>query len=370
MERVEALVIGAGVVGLAVAARLCKRFPETVVVERHESFGRETSSRNSEVIHAGLYYQASLLKTTLCTRGNPLLYQLCRERGIPHRRCGKLVVATRSEELPELEAVHRQALANGVPEVRPLDGREIAELEPQAAGIAGLYSAGSGIVDSHSLMKALETEALAGGATMAYGCEALGLTARGGEWSVLIRDADGEELTVGSPVVVNAAGLQCDRIAAMAGIDVEASGYRLHPCKGEYFRVADRHRGRLSHLVYPVPSPSHLGAHAVLGLDGGLKMGPSSFYVDRNDYSVDPAHGAELYEKAHRFLPFLEPEDLTPDMSGIRPKLQKPGEPMRDFIIREESDRGCPGLIDLVGIESPGLTACLAIAERVEALLL
>ena len=184
-----------------------------------------------------------------------------------------------------------------------------------------------------------------------------------------IDDADGQRLTLRAQRVVNAAGLFADTVAAMAGIDCGKEDCRIRPCKGEYFKIADRHRGLLHHLVYPAPSPVHLGAHVVLGLDGGMKLGPSSFYVDELDYTVDPAHRAEFYEKARTFLPFLKPDDLTPDMSGIRPKLYRAGEPFRDFIIREETARGLPGFVNLIGMESPGLTSCLAIAEMVGGLL-
>ena len=169
--------------------------------------------------------------------------------------------------------------------------------------------------------------------------------------------------------MINSAGLSADGIAAMAGIDVDRAGYRIHPCKGEYFRISSRYRGAIRHLVYPTPSPVHLGAHVVVGLDGGLKIGPDSNYVDTIDYTVDAGHQQAFFEKARRFLPFLSFEDLAPDMSGIRPKLYRQGEPFRDFTIREESDRGLPGLISLIGMESPGLTACLAVAEEVESLL-
>jgi L-2-hydroxyglutarate oxidase LhgO len=184
-----------------------------------------------------------------------------------------------------------------------------------------------------------------------------------------IRDSDGADVTLAAACVVNSAGLQSDRIAASAGIDVDAAGYRIHPAKGEYFRVSYRHRGKLTRLVYPVPAESHLGAHAVLGLDGGLRLGPNSFAVDAMDYTVDPSHLGEFLAKAVRLLPFLEADDLTPDIAGIRPKLNRLDEPLRDFVIRREDDRGLPGLIDLIGIESPGLTSCLAIAEMVESLL-
>jgi L-2-hydroxyglutarate oxidase LhgO len=170
-------------------------------------------------------------------------------------------------------------------------------------------------------------------------------------------------------VVINSAGLEADRIAWMAGIDVDAEGYRIYPCKGEYFSVSSRHQGKVGRLIYPVPSPIHLGAHAVLGLDDSLKIGPNAVYVDEISYQVDAARQEEFYSKAHKFLPFLEPDDLAPDMAGIRPKLYRQGEPFRDFVVQEEGDRGLSGLVNLVGIESPGLTSCLAIAELVDRLL-
>jgi L-2-hydroxyglutarate oxidase LhgO len=369
MEAVDILVIGAGVIGLAIAERLADGRREIAVVERHDGFGRETSSRNSEVIHGGLYYHEDLLKTRLCTQGNPMLYELCARAGIPHRKTGKIVVATSEPEAAQVQAILEQGRKNGVPGLRLLSAKEIRDLEPRVSGLLGLYSPESGIVDSHQLMAHLERGAQARGATVAYNCEVVGLRRGAGRWTVEIRDADEALMDLQSEVVINSAGLQADRIAALAGIDVEPAGYRIHLCKGEYFKVSGRHRGKLSRLAYPTPSAVHLGAHAVLGLDGGLKIGPNSFFVETIDYNVDPAHQRELHEQAHRFLPFLEYGDLSPDMSGIRPKLYRTGEPMRDFVIREEADRGLPGLIDLIGMESPGLTACLAIAEMVEGLL-
>ncbi len=370
MESVDTLIVGAGVIGLAIAERLARPGSQMILVERNEGFGKETSSRNSEVIHCGMYYAESLLKTRLCTRGNPLLYELCSRKGIPHRKTGKLLAATDQTEAAKLHEILAQGKKNGVPGLRIIDREEMKRIEPLVEGILGLWSPESGIVDSHSLMAYFEREAREKGATVAYGCDVIGVRRDADGYVVQIRDADGSPFDVKSSCVINSAGLGADRVAGMAGIDVEKSGYAIRPCKGEYFRVADAHRGKLSHLVYPTPSPVHLGAHAVLGLDGSLKLGPSSFYVDSLDYSVDPAHQREFFEKARRFLPFLSFEDLRPDMSGIRPKLYRRGEPFRDFVIREESDKGFPGLIDLIGMESPGLTSCLAIAEYVEGLLL
>jgi L-2-hydroxyglutarate oxidase LhgO len=369
MERVEAAIVGAGVVGLAVAERLSRRTGSLVVLERHDGFGRETSSRNSEVIHAGLYYAEDLLKTRLCVRGNPLLYELCARRGIPHRKCGKIVAAASQAEVAVLEGIQAQARANGVPGVRLLGSGEVAELEPAVAAAAGLLSPESGILDSHSLMAFLEREARSRGAILAYGCTVEGLERSPAGWRLAVRDSDGAPLDLEAQVLVNAAGLGAAGLAAEAGIDIAAAGYRTYFCKGEYFGLSSRYRGVFHRLVYPVPTPIHLGAHVVLALDGGARLGPNAFYVDEIDYAVDPAHRESFCAGARKLIPGLQPEDLSPDQAGIRPKLYRQGEPRRDFVIQEESARGLPGLVDLVGIESPGLTACLAIAGEVERLL-
>jgi L-2-hydroxyglutarate oxidase LhgO len=369
MEQVGIAIVGAGVVGLAVAERLSRRTESLVVLERHESFGRETSSRNSEVIHAGLYYDASLLKTRLCVRGNPKLYELCVRQGIPHRKTGKVIVATSEAEVVKLEGIRGQALANGVEGVSLLSDREVAALEPSVSAIAGLSSPASGIMDSHALMAYLEQEARNRGAVLAYGCRVEGVERCAGGYRLAVRDADGAPLELQAEVLINSAGLDSDRLAASAGIDIDAAGYRIHPCKGEYFSLSSRYWGLFHRLVYPVPSPIHLGAHVVLGLDGRTKVGPNAFYVSEIEYSVDSGHQEAFHAEARKFLPGLRLEDLAPDMAGIRPKLYGAGQEFRDFVIREEGGRGLPGLVNLVGIESPGLTSCLAIAEEVENLL-
>ncbi len=369
MDQVDVLIIGAGVICLAIAARLANASRDVVVVEMHDGFGRETSSRNSEVIHGGIYYAEELLKTRLCVEGNPLLYELCAREGIPHRKTGKIIVATDEAESDKVQELFAQGKKNGVPGLSLISAGEIAAREPEVRGVLGLLSPESGIVDSHGLMGYFEHAAVSGGATLAFNCEVTGIAGDRTGYLVEIREPDGTLTELRSACVINSAGLHADRIAGMAGIDMDAAGYRIRPCKGEYFRVSSRHKGRLRALVYPVPSSVHLGAHAVLGLDGSLKIGPSSFYVDTLDYTVDPANQSVFHRKAHRFLPFLELDDLSPDMSGIRPKLYRRGEPFRDFVIREESDLGLPGLVNLVGMESPGLTSCLAIAEKVKGLL-
>lgn len=366
MEKTDITIVGAGVVGLAVAYRLARTKKEIIVLERHDGFGREASSRNSEVIHAGFYYPPDSLKTRLCVEGNEMLYDLCDARAIPHARIGKIVIANTREEIDKIHALFEQGKKNGVQGLELLTGGQVLKKEPDILAQEGLYSQSTGIVDSHLLMKYFEQSALAAAATIGYNCRVTAVHRDGDGFAVRILDADAEDMELHSDIVINAAGLYSDRISEMAGIDIDAAGYRIHPCKGEYFSVSNRHRGRISRLVYPAPTPISLGIHAVLKLDKSLKLGPNAAYVDAVDYDVDPSHQQEFYATARAYLPFLDYDDLSPDMAGIRPKLQTEKETFRDFIVREESDRGLPRFVNLVGIESPGLTAACAIAEQVE----
>lgn len=365
----DVTIIGAGVVGLAVAAALARPGRDVCVVERHAAFGQETSSRNSEVIHSGIYYPADSLKTRLCVRGRELLYALCRDRGIPHARRGKLVVAARPEERPDLEALLANGRRNGVEDLVLLEGGALAKLEPNLRGEAALLSPSTGIIDSHALMRHFEGAARQGGAAFLYNAGVVGLDPVGGGFDVRVRDRE-ETDGFRSRVVVNAAGLRADRVAALAGIDPDRAGLRIHPCKGEYFRLRRRAATAVERLVYPVPriKAGGLGVHVTVDLQGGLKLGPNAFYVSAFDYDVDPGHRAFFFEAARAYLPAVDPDDLTPDMAGIRPKLQGPGDGFRDFVIRRETALGLPGLISLAGIESPGLTAAPAIGEIVAGL--
>jgi L-2-hydroxyglutarate oxidase LhgO len=362
-------VVGAGVVGLAVAARLAARYPELVILERHERPGTETSSRNSEVIHAGMYYPAGSLKAQLCVRGNALLYETCERLGVPHRRLTKLIVAGKAEDVADLERLLALGHRNGVAlEMRTAD--QCRELEPAVPAVAGLFSPNTGIISAHGLMDALLREARRHGAILQPRAELVGVERRDRDYRLTVRTPDGLE-TLTSEAVVNAAGLESDTVAALAGIDVEAARYRLHWWKGSYFAVAGPKARLLSRLVYPVPTQVSLGVHAVLGLDGRVRFGPDAEHLPgrRADYSVDEAKRPAFAEAVRRLVPAVEEEDLSADIAGIRAKLQGPGEGFRDFVVAEEGDRGRPGLVDLVGIDSPGLTSALAIAERVEALL-
>jgi L-2-hydroxyglutarate oxidase LhgO len=357
-------VIGAGVVGLAVAARLAPRHPDLVVLERNPRHGQETSSRNSEVIHAGIYYPPGSLKARLCVLGNRLLYELCAARGVPHRRCGKILTAAVESERPALETLRARARANGV-ELQNLSAAEVNALEPHVRSFGGLLSPESGMVSAHGLMDVLLHDVREAGAVFQPRSELVGLERRTRDYRLAVR-AKGATETFTVERVVNAAGLEADTVAAMAGIDVEAAGYRQHYCKGSYFSVAPAKAGLVTRLVYPVPGRVSLGVHAVLGLDGRLRFGPDVEYVRRRmDYRVDEAKRAAFAVAARRLVPAIEDEDLAPDISGIRPKLQGPGQDFRDFVIAEESDRGLPGLVNLMGMDSPGLTSALAIAEHV-----
>jgi L-2-hydroxyglutarate oxidase LhgO len=365
----EITVIGAGVVGLAVAARLAPDHPDLVLLERNERPGMETSSRNSQVVHAGIYYPAGSLKAQLCVEGNERVYALCESHDIPHRRTGKLITATRDEELPTLDRILVSAARNGVALTR-LSATEAHTLEPRIRSAGALWSPTSGIVDAHGLMDHFLRKAAGAGAVLSTRAQVVGIEPAPGGYRIAVRQ-EGETDRLTTERVVNAAGLEADRIAELAGIDVAGAGYRQHWCKGSYFSAATRCWGLVSHLVYPVPSPESLGVHVVLDTGGRLRFGPDAEYLpDRTpDYRVDPTRRHGFGESARRLLPEVRDEDLEPDISGIRPKLQNKGEPVRDFVICEESGRGLPGFVNLIGIESPGLTAAPAIAERVARLL-
>jgi L-2-hydroxyglutarate oxidase LhgO len=364
-------VVGAGVVGLAVAARLAPRLPGLVILERRERHGTETSSRNSEIVHAGFYHPAGSLKSRLCVRGKELLYEACERHGIPHRRIGKLIAATTSADEPELERLLELGKANGV-ELTRLSGEECHRLEPHVAAVAGLHSPSTGIISADTLIDVLLRQARAAGAHLQVRAELVGLERRDRDYRLAIRTPDGtEELT--SERVVNAAGLESDTIAALAGIDIDEAGYRLHWWKGSYFAVSGAKRGIVSRLVYPIPRVDAIitGHHAIVGLDGRLRFGPDAEHrPDRTlDYTVDESTRAAFGESVRRLVPEISDEDLSPDLSGMRAKLQGPGDGFRDFVVAEESARGRPGLVNLVGIDSPGLTSALALAEEVDRLL-
>ena len=359
---VDVVVVGAGVLGLASAAALAGAGHSVLVLERHPGPGRETSSRNSEVIHAGIYYPPGSLKARLCVRGNRLLYRFCVDNGIAFKRLGKVIVAACDAEAPALEELHKTGQQNGASPLRLLDRREVNALEPNVNAVAGLLSPSTGIIDSHGLIKALESKTRAGEGEVLYRCEVTGVEPHQGGFRVTAQNPTGAE-RVGARVVVNAAGLDSDRVATLAGVD----HHEHHWCKGDYFSVSG-HPGLVSRLVYPMPGRhlSGLGVHVTLDLAGRMRLGPDAVYLPQRvqTLDVDPSKAGAFCEAVNRYLPAIRPGDLSPDMAGIRPKLQGPGQPWRDFIICQE-EGGLRGLINLVGMESPGLTSCLAVGEKV-----
>ena len=366
---VDVIVVGGGVVGLACGAALARRGRRVVVLERHGGLARETTSRNSGVIHAGIYYPAGSLKAQLCVEGRERLYARCAREGIPHRQFGKVIVATSEAEVRVLEDLRAKGTANGAPGLELVDGAEVMRREPCVRAVAGLLSPRTGIVDAHELCLSLAAELEREGGTLLLHNTLEAIERSAGGFRVSARAAGEAPASVECAAVVNAGGLAADRVAALAGIDVDAAGYRQHPCKGDYFALASAAPFRFAGLVYPVHGAAGLGVHVTLDLGGRVRFGPDAHYVDAIDYAIDAGKAAEFAEAAGRYLPGLRAEWLTPDQSGIRPKLQAPGEAFRDFVIAEESARGLPGLVNLLGIESPGLTASLAIAERVGSLL-
>ncbi len=365
MDHVEIAVIGAGAVGLALAARLSSN-NSVVVLEKEDSFGRHTSSRNSETVHSGIYYPENSLKAKLCLRGNELLYAFMKDNDIAHSNCGKYIIASKDDEIPEIERLYRNGVANGVPGLRIADGAEIERVEPLVRAVAGVHVPTAGIMDSHGIMKRLETIAKDNGALFSYRSEVSRIEKTGTGFTVTTASGD----SISADAVFNCAGLFSDIIAASAGIDIDSADYRLSFCKGEYYKSDNVKKMNL--LIYPVPSPDgkSLGIHNRLFTDGSITFGPNAYYLDENraDYSMDEKYRVEFLYSVSTFMK-CDVSDLYPYDCGIRPKLQKPGEKFRDFVIVNEKDRGLHNLINLIGIESPGLTSCLAIAEYAESLL-
>jgi L-2-hydroxyglutarate oxidase LhgO len=368
MADFELTVIGAGVVGLAIAARLSEKHKDIVLVEKNEKYGMETSSRNSEVIHAGIYYRPGSLKATLCVEGREELYRICRKNNVGHKQTTKIVTAVRESELAVLEASFENGKENGVP-LEFLTKEQTLALEPHINTVGSLFSPTTGIVSAHELMDYYFHRAVNQGVTVQHRCRVVGIEKRNSEYAVTV-DEGGGRSTFTSEKVINAAGLYSDRVAAMAGIDIDAAGYRMVFAKGSYFSVASSKAKLVTRLVYPVPNKETLGVHVVLDLGGRLRMGPDTEYMDElnTDYSVAQSKRAEFAESVRRIIPSIADEDLTPDMSGIRPKLQRKGEEEKDWVIVHEKGRGLEGFYNLIGMESPALTASAAIAKYVEKL--
>lgn len=366
---VEVAVVGAGIVGLAAAASLARRGREVLVLERREAIARETTSRSSEVVHAGIYYPPGSLKARMCVEGRHALYERCARLGIPHKRTGKLIVATSEAELPQLERLRARGTENGVEGLELMDARAVAAREPAVRAVGALWSPSTGIVDTAALSTSYAAEVEAAGAVILLRTELSRIAREHGRYRLEVIDADGAPATLSCVALVNAAGLASDRVAAMAGIDLDARGYRLHLCKGDYFSLAPQARLQMRHLVYPVPEQAGLGVHTTLDLGGRVRLGPDAEYVETPAYDVEPAKAARFAAAARRYLPGLEAAWLSPDYAGIRPKLAGPGQGFRDFVVEEESGADLPGFVNLIGIESPGITASHAIGERTAELL-
>jgi len=359
LEKVDIAIVGAGVIGLAIALEVAKQTKKTVaVLEKNQKFGQEISSRNSEVIHSGIYYPEYMLKTRLCIEGNALLYDFCNTYRISHNRIGKLIIASDGYDVEKLQLLIERADMYNL-NFRELGKQDLNQREPLVNAELAVYLPDTGIIDSYEYMQALyylgkENQVIYLLNTVLQGIE-----------------YDGKSYILETPIekikadlLVNATGLASDRIPDMLGLNIDDLGYRLHPCKGEYFKI--NKRLPIKHLIYPLPGQYGLGIHLTIDVNGGLRLGPNAHYIEKIDYSVSEDRLEEFYQAASRYLPFLTKEDLAPDFAGIRPKLQRPGEKeTHDFVIQEESINGFAGLINLIGIESPGLTSSLAIGKYV-----
>jgi L-2-hydroxyglutarate oxidase LhgO len=361
MDRVECVVIGAGVIGLAVARRLAQAGREVIILEAAEGIGTVTSSRNSEVIHAGIYYSAGSLMAGMCVGGRHALYRYCRDHGIPHRNCGKLIVATSPKETEKLQSIRAHAEANGVLDLQTLSGAEARALEPALNCDAALLSPSTGIIDSHAYMLALRGDAEDAGAACAFHTPVLGARVLADRIEL---DAGGDApISLECRLLVNAAGLGATTVARSIDgmpIDLIPPAYLA---KGNYFSCSAR--APFSRLIYPVPEPGGLGVHLTLDMAGQARFGPDVEWVDAIDYAVDPARGERFYPAIRRYWPTLPDGALMPSYSGIRPKIVPPAVAAQDFLIQGPRDHGVSGLINLFGIESPGLTSSLAIADYV-----
>ena len=363
-SQVECVVVGAGVVGLAVARALALDGREVLVLERERWIGSETSSRNSEVIHAGLYYAQGSLKAVLCLEGRRALYEYCGEHGVPHKKIGKLLVACRDEDLPSIERVWERAHANGVDDLEWLGGNEVHALEPELSCIKAFLSPATGIIDSHALMLSYQGDAEAAGAVVAFRAPVLG--GRVDERGFLLEVGGAEPMRLRTSLLVNSAGLYAPALArAIDGIPA-ATIPPAYFCRGVYFSLVGR--SPFSRLIYPAPETAGLGVHLTLDMAGQARFGPDTEWIDGVDYNVDPRRGERFYAAIRTYWPWLPDGALQPGYAGIRPKISGPKEPAADFVIQGPAVHGIPGLVNLYGIESPGLTASLAVAERVRRL--
>ena len=367
MEKVDIVIIGAGIIGLAIGSEIAREDREIYILEKETSYGKETSSRNSEVIHSGLYYPTDSLKARLCVEGNPMIYRICKEKNVTYKRIGKMIVATRKKEEEQLEKLLQQGRENGVQNLQLIDEDKIQSCEPKVNATAAIFSPSTGIVDVHGLMDVLYRQICKHSRTdpLIYNTEVIDINPIIDGY--IIKTRSGRNLfSLKSQLVINTAGLYADRIAEMAGIDIDKKQYRIHWCKGDYYSLIGNPPVRM--LIYPTPPMGDydgwLGVHTVPDIMGRLRFGPNAYYVNKIDYKVE-SNLDTFWKDIISYLPSIQKKNLKPDMSGIRPKLSGPNEAFRDFIIKHEEDNGFLGLINLIGIDSPGLTSAPAIAKMI-----
>ncbi|MCB4791991.1 MAG: NAD(P)/FAD-dependent oxidoreductase [Elusimicrobia bacterium] len=366
MEKVDVTIIGAGVIGLAIGAKLSGLGKSCIILEKNLKFGQETSSRNSEVIHSGIYYPHNSLKAKLCVKGNSLLYEHCRRYGIKHSNLGKVIVATTQDELASLEKLKNNGINNGVPGLELISKGQLMELEPEVEAKAALLCKSTGILDTHTFMQSLLNIAEESKAIVSYDSEVTAIEKLTTGFRLTLKK---DNYKFDSEIVVNCAGLNSDIIAALCHINVREAGYKLHYCKGNYFRTRQKLKAR--RLIYPVPFTNihGLGVHLTLDMAGSVRFGPDTHYIENIDYTVSEDRKDDFYNSIKKYLPSIRLEDLYPDTCGVRPKLQGPDDDFKDFIIVNEKNRNLDGLINLIGIESPGLTSALSIADYVAELI-
>jgi len=362
-EAVDAVVIGAGVVGLACAYELSKKLDSVVVLEREVGPGREISSRNSGVVHAGIYYPEDSLKTRLCIEGNRRLYAWCEAHEVPHKHTGKLIVATNAEDESRLRAIANHAKAVGAGELRLMTGAEAREQEPELRCELALHSPTSGVVDVHELIASLVYEIVESDGMVVYHTAVNEIRKTDEGWLVQTTDTTGSQMELLADRVVNAAGLSALDVAEKSGLPAAERPWRLYPCKGSYFALSSEAPKTHNSLIYPLPSGGGLGVHITADIAGMRRAGPDAEFVDTIDYSVDESRIERFAEAVARYLPAIRVEHLSPDYSGVRPKLVGPEGGFADFVITAPASQ--PGFVHLIGIESPGLTAALAIGSHV-----
>ncbi len=360
MEDVNVLIIGAGAVGLAVGYEISRKVDDVVIAEMEDSFGRHTSSRNSEVIHSGIYYQQKSYKAELCVRGNELLYDYCQQNEVPHRRCTKIIVGNGEDDRQKLFELMENGIKNGVEGLRLLDKQEIETLEPRIIASEGLFVPSTGILDTHKYMESLVQNFEENEGFIVYDMKVTEVTHK--DYKYIVKFNNGEVFRVN--YLINCAGLFCESISRMLGIDTEAENLKIHWCKGEYYKT--NAFSDVKRLIYPLPDPAgvFLGIHLTVNLNNEIRFGPNAYYVDSVDYKMDETYKDEFWKAINTYLK-LDKNQLHLDDVGVRPKLHTKEVKFRDFYIREESDKGLKNFINLMGIESPGLTASLAIAEKV-----